>query len=52
MLTNKRVRWTDGSLGLCVEDPGGPVVFVRWDADGVATSCLRNGLAVVSEVRP
>ncbi len=45
-LQNLRVRYLDGSLGLCVEDPGGPVVFVLWDG-GERTSCLRSGLVVV-----
>jgi hypothetical protein len=45
-LLHKRVRWLDGSLGLCVEDPGGEVVFVRWESDGATTSCLRKGLEV------
>jgi hypothetical protein len=46
MLHQKRVRYLDGSLGLCVEDPGGEVVFILWD-DGSRSSCLRSGLAVV-----
>lgn len=40
--------WIDGSLGICFEDPGGPVVFIRWDT-GERTSCLRAGLVVVSD---
>lgn len=45
-LQNLRVRWLDGALGVCVEDPGGPVVFVQWES-GERTSCWRSGLAVV-----
>lgn len=30
-LQNLRVRWLDGALGVCVEDPGGPIVFIQWE---------------------
>jgi hypothetical protein len=49
MLLNLRVRYLDGSLGVCVEDPGGAIVFVQWD-DGARSSCRRSELVVVQEV--
>lgn len=45
--TNRRCRWRrDNSICVRIEDPGGPVVFVRW-ADDSTSSCLRDELEVL-----